>query len=86
MAKEESEKATHVPPSDEKEPLYPPVLPAWGSMFPGVPPRGYGDISFDPTEKPDPDPNEAPPDPTKLTGLDKKAYELLQSIFPSTRR
>lgn len=86
MAKDDAEKAAPVPPSDEMESIYPPVLPAWGSMFPGVPPRGYGDISFDPTDKPDPDISDASPRPDELTGLDKKAYEILLSIFPATRR
>jgi hypothetical protein len=66
---------------DYKRPLYPPVLPPWGSMFPAVPPRGYGDISYDPTEQAIADPRAG----DELTPLDHQALALLPSIFPSRR-
>ena len=66
---------------DYKRPLYPPVLPPWGSMFPAVPPRGYGDISYDPTEQAIADPHAG----DDLTPFDRQALALLPSIFPSRR-
>jgi hypothetical protein len=66
------------PHPDEK--LYAPVLPPWGSMFPTNPPENYGDISFDPS-KPSPDLD----DSSEPSEKDKKAYELLLSLFPSRR-
>jgi hypothetical protein len=66
-------------PHDHKRPLYPPVLPPWGSMFPAFPPRGYGDISYDPTEKAKPDPHAN----DEMTPMDLEALALLPSIFPS---
>ncbi|HJQ40840.1 MAG TPA: hypothetical protein VKB93_27190 [Thermoanaerobaculia bacterium] len=76
----ENEAPTHQE-HDLKRPLYPPVLSPWGSMFPSAPPRGYGDISYDPTQKATPDPHLQ----DELTPLDVQALALLPSIFPSRR-
>jgi hypothetical protein len=74
-------KSSAPPVHDLKRPLYPPVLPPWGAMFPSVPPRGYGDISYDPAHKAEPDPHAQ----DELTSLDDEALALLPSIFPSRR-
>jgi hypothetical protein len=67
--------------SEEKEPLYPPVLPSWGSMLPATPPSGYGDVRFEPAEEGVPsNPPSAP------TALDRRARTLLSKLLPTSAR
>jgi len=72
--------ATAVVDVEKDEPLYPPILQSSSSMFPAVPPIGFGDMSFDPeTAKDDIDENAA------LSSADQEFVDYITTLLHAKR-
>jgi hypothetical protein len=72
--------ATAVVDVEKDEPLYPPILQSSSSMFPAVPPIGFGDMSFDPeTAKDDIDENVA------LSSADQEFVDYITTLLHAKR-
>lgn len=72
--------ATAVLDVEKDEPLYPPILQSSSSMFPAVPPIGFGDMSFDPeTAKDDVDENAA------MSSADQEFVDYITTLLHAKR-